>query len=103
MLTPDYFQLILTPSKRQCANNRVRNIMKKLMWYAAGLNKYLSENGFVHYLTGEKIIDDFTVGRAFFFDHEKREFGLVDMIGGDCIDSANELTKHFEDSGSLEI
>ena len=77
--------------------------MKKSMWYTEGLNKFLSDNGFVHYLTRQKITDDFNEGRAFFFDSESKEFGLSDMINSDNIDEARKLTDEFRETGCLEF
>ena len=77
--------------------------MKKSMWYTEGLNEYLSKKGFVHYLTRQKITEDFAEGRAFFFDSEKKEFGLSDMICSDNLGEAGEITKKFRESGVLEI
>ena len=77
--------------------------MKKSIWYVKGLNKYLSENGFVHYLTKHKMSEDFREGRAFFFDSEKKEFGLSDMICSENFEMASELSEKFRNTGSLEI
>ena len=75
--------------------------MKKLMWYAAGLNKYLSENGFVHFSTKDEVTDDFAEGRAFYFDSEKKEFGLADMIAREELEAANKLTDQFRKTSKL--
>jgi len=77
--------------------------MKKLMWYAAGLNKYLSENGFVHFSTKDEVTDDFAEGRALYFDLEKKEFGLTDMITREGLEAANELTDQFRKTGKIDI
>lgn len=77
--------------------------MKKQMWYAAGLNKYLSENGYVHFSTKGAVTDDFKEGRAFYFDSEKKEFGLSDMIARENLERASELTSRFRSSGKLDI
>lgn len=77
--------------------------MKKSMWYVEGLNKYLSDKGFVHYLTRQKMNDDFNEGRAFFFDADNKEFGLSDMICSSNIETASELSAQFRNTGTLEF
>ena len=73
------------------------------MWYVNGLNKYLSDNGFVHFMTKQEMSEDFKEGRAFFFDSEKKEFGLSDMICSDGVEEAHEMAGKFRKSGTLGI
>ncbi len=77
--------------------------MKTLMWYTEGLNKYLSSKGFGHFSDKEPVEFDFREGRAFFFDLEKKTFGLTDLIPSDKSEAAMRLTTEFREFKSIKL
>ncbi|WP_299726706.1 hypothetical protein [uncultured Endozoicomonas sp.] len=71
--------------------------MDKVTWYTAGLNKYLSDNGYVHFLTKEKMRDDFEQDIAFTFNEENKTFGKCDVIDFSRYSEAEKHQKEFKE------
>ena len=72
------------------------NTTRKTCWYTPGLNKFLSNNGYVHFVTKESITSDFKEGVAFYFDTETKECGKCDLISFDDNNTALLLRDLFK-------
>jgi hypothetical protein len=70
------------------------------LWYTKGLNKYLSDAGYVHFMTREKMLEDFDCDRAFYINHESKQFGLSDVIAWEKSEEAaqrRDIYRHLID------
>lgn len=70
--------------------------MSRFTWYTKGLNKYLSNDGYVHFLTKREVMDDFDDGVAFFIDDESKKFGKCDVVSSDKYAEASKLCDEFK-------
>jgi len=41
------------------------------LWYTTGVNKHLSDNGFVHFITGERMDEDYEAASALTAKYKK--------------------------------
>ena len=61
--------------------------MKKFVWYSDDLLEALNGLGFVHFRAKVSVKTGFyQKGKAFYFDEEKKEYGLCDVISYDYKD-----------------
>ena len=56
------------------------NAINQVCWYRKGMNRFLSEKGFVHFIAKEAMHEDFNEGVPYTFNHAEKTFGKCELV-----------------------